>query len=98
VARYESAFVLVREGDHARAEDALDAVLVTALQVLGPRHRDTLLIRDGLGELYLAQDRFAEAERAYRALIADQEIALGAEDPDTLATRIDLAWAIGITY
>ncbi|MDP9792907.1 hypothetical protein J2S43_001419 [Catenuloplanes nepalensis] len=44
----------------------------------------------------LAQQRYPEAERAYRDLIADQRIALGADDPDTLTTCVDLAWAIGM--
>ncbi|MGW4875898.1 tetratricopeptide repeat protein [Streptomyces sp. NPDC004262] len=61
---------------------------------IGPEHPSTfrLLFRQASASFYL--NRYAEAERLYRALLTAQEAVLGPEHPDSLNTANEIAWSV----
>ncbi|MFJ2397365.1 tetratricopeptide repeat protein [Streptomyces sp. NPDC087843] len=61
---------------------------------IGPEHPSTLhlLFRQASASFYL--NRYAEAERLYRALLTAQQRILGPEHPDSLNTANEIAWSV----
>ncbi|MEU7339640.1 tetratricopeptide repeat protein [Streptomyces sp. NPDC007074] len=61
---------------------------------IGPEHPNTLhlLFRQASASFYL--NRYAEAERLYRALLTTQQRVLGPEHPDSLNTANEIAWSV----
>ncbi|MCS7479442.1 tetratricopeptide repeat protein [Umezawaea endophytica] len=90
-AAYEHGFSTAAERLYRRA-------LRVRLDLLGPRHPDSLATRHNLAVLH-ADDGDPEAARAeFCAVLADQVAVLGECHPDVLTTRRDLArtaWACG---
>jgi hypothetical protein len=79
-------------GFHTAAERLYRRALRVRLDLLGPRHPDTLATRHNLAVL-LADDGDPEAAREeLREVLADQVAVLGEHHPDVLTTRRDLAW------
>lgn len=70
-----------------QASEYLSARSADYEATLGPSHPDTLASRDTLASLLYDQDRYAEAEAEYRAVLAIRTRTLGAEHPDTLTSR-----------
>ncbi len=71
----------------------LDGVLDRARSLLGQDDRVTLQVEREIASVHKQAQRFAEAVRRYTETLKRQTDALGADDPDTLVTKYNLALA-----
>lgn len=72
--------------------EPIQAELVrTQVARLGRFHTDTLAARNNLATMWINMERFEEAERALREVLADRARVLGQDHPETLRTTLNLS-------
>jgi hypothetical protein len=74
-------------GDPGGAAEALEELLVDHVQVLGPDHPRTLIIRHNIAHWRGVAGDPAGAARALRELLAERSRLLGPDHPSTVTTR-----------
>jgi tetratricopeptide (TPR) repeat protein len=73
-----------KAGDLPTAQVQLNEILPTAQQVLSPKERQLLIIRNNLGYVLMELGRHEEAKAEFLALAADSANALGESDRETI--------------
>lgn len=86
-ARHRAAVTQARTGDRAAAMAALEELLDTQRQVLGPDHPDTLATRYSIAWWRARTGDRAAAMGAFEELLGDQLRVLGRDHPHTIATH-----------
>jgi serine/threonine protein kinase/tetratricopeptide (TPR) repeat protein len=84
------AILCSRQGDHDEASRWHARTVEMTELLYGPTHAFTLNARANAAVAMERAGRTAEAETAYRAVLAAQEGALGVDHPDTISTRLNL--------
>jgi hypothetical protein len=80
-------------GDARLAIEVGEPLVADYARVLGPAHPAAWESRRNLGIVYEHAGRYADAIEVYAGLLADQELALPADDPELAITRENLAQA-----
>ncbi len=90
--RFLALYHLIELGDSAEQAVAAGESLTADLErALGPRHLDTLNVRNSLAAAYQAAGRVAEAVPLFEQTLAGRQRALGPEHPETLNSQHNLA-------
>jgi tetratricopeptide (TPR) repeat protein len=79
------------QGKFELAEGLFNEALSVRTLKRGPRHRDTLQLRDHLATLYLRRGDFDRAEAMYKDVLEARVATRGADHPETLITKYNLA-------
>jgi tetratricopeptide (TPR) repeat protein len=85
---------LIENGNWNEAEK-LVKICAGAAARLGKDHVEAMRSRRTLAVAIAKYERYAEAERIYREILAKQITVLGQDHPDTLRTSQQMAWIIG---
>lgn len=93
--RGEIASWLGKSGQLAEAIAALQELLPDQVSVVGPDHRDTLMVRYNLANWLGESGQVTEAIADFRPLISDEKRVLGSDDSNTLSAREALAYFLG---
>lgn len=87
----EYAESLWRQQQLEASRSELDGLLTESVRLFGENDRLTLAVMNQRANVLKYENRFDEAEQAYREVIARRTSALGADDRDTLLSRYNLA-------
>ena len=90
--------LLFAVGDHQMVSDGIGGDFNTLLELRdritslrGPDSAESLAANESLARTYAYADRFAEAERLLRDVLARRQRLAGTDDPVTMRTTVDLA-------
>jgi tetratricopeptide (TPR) repeat protein len=86
----KAALAFLWAGSYLAAQELAESALQYAAH-LGLDHEDVLSLRDGIASANRFRGRYAEAERQYRGILADEMRVFGPDHPYTLDTRFEIA-------